>query len=159
MTPTTLKRLAALTLFCCFGLVSSAHADPDGSTSPIHDQDRVVPAVSAKFLARLSLLEGARRLNRAQEQADANAWTASRAERAAQHRKEIAELWGNVVYRIDGQANLRIHAERMSRLNRMLDLAQQAADQALIVRIRADITRELTRHAKSMQSAIAMGGQ
>jgi len=165
MTATTLKRLSALTLLSCFGLASSAHADPEGfgradQESPIHDQDVVTPGASPKLVARLALLEAGRRLNRAQALADPKAWAAGRAERAAQRRREIAELWGNVVYRIDGQAKLRIHAERMSRLNRMLDLAERAADQALIARLRRDITRELKRHAQSMQATIAAtGGQ
>jgi hypothetical protein len=165
MTATTFKRLSALALFSCFGLVSSAHADPEGSArsgeeASIRKDDSVAPRVAPKLVARLALLEAGRRLNRAKGQTDPVAWAAGRAERAAQHRREIAELWGNVVYRIDGQAKLRVHAERMSRLNRMLDLAEQSADLALLARVRSAITRELKRHAESMQATIAAtGGQ
>ncbi|HEX2670805.1 MAG TPA: hypothetical protein VHM25_08035 [Polyangiaceae bacterium] len=165
MTATTLQRLSALTLLSCFAVASGAHAEPEGlgragQEPPLQNQDVAAPGASPKLVARLALLEAGRRLNRAQSQTDPKAWAAGRAERAAQRRREIAELWGNVVYRIDGQAKLRIHAERMSRLNRMLDLAEHSADQALIARVRTDITRELKRHAQSMQATIAAtGGQ
>lgn len=165
MTVTTFKRLCVLTLLSGLGLASSARADPEGvgragQESPISGQEAVPAGVSPKLLARLALLESGRRLKRSQALADPAAWAAGRAERAAQRRREIAELWGNVVFRIDGQAKLRLHAERMSRLNRMLDLAEHGTDQALIARVRTDVTRELKRHAQSMQATIAAtGGQ
>lgn len=165
MTATTLKQLSALTLLSCFGLASSARAQPEGlgragQDLPAQNQHAATPGASPELVARLALLEAGRRLNRAQAQADPKAWAAGRVERAAQRRRELAELWGNVVYRVDGQAKLRIHAERMSRLNRMFDLAERSADPALVARVRADVTRELKRHAQAMQATIAAtGGQ
>ena len=165
MTAKTFKQLSAFTLLGCLTLRSSAQADPEvtgraGQELRIQNQEVAAASASPELVARLALLEAGRRLKRTQAQVDPKAWAEGRAERAAQRRREIAELWGNVVYRIDGQAKLRIHAERMSRLNRMLDLAERSADQALTARVRTDITRELKRHAQSMQATIAItGGQ
>lgn len=163
MTAITFERLSALALLGCLGLASIAHAAPDGGARhgeppPLRNEDAVTPSVSPQLLARLAFLEGGRRVLRAKVQADPAAWAAGRTDRAARHRREVAELWGNVVYRIDGQAKLRIHAERMSRLNRMLDLAERSSDQALLLRVRTTITRELKRHVKAMQETIAEAG-
>jgi hypothetical protein len=154
-----LALLLSLYLLC---LTASVRGQAGASQRPGEDssarRDDVVSAqVSPQLVAKLALLEAGRRLNRGQA-SDAQAWAASRAQRAAQHRQEIAQVWGSVVNSIDGQAKLRLHAERMSRLNRMLDLAEHGADKVLVTRIRTDITRELTRHAKAMQVTVAAFG-
>ena len=51
-----------------------------------------------------------------------------------------------------------MNADRMARLNRMLDLAEQKSDATLAARIHADITRELSRHAQAMQNLQAETG-
>ncbi len=155
----------ALALLICLGTAARAQGVPEAGPertdeeSSVRKDEAVAPARTApQLLLRLEQLEAARRQNRAQALADPKAWAASRAQRAAQHRLEILQVWGNVVNSIDGQANLRIHAQRMARLNRMLDLAEHAADQALSARIRADIQRELVRHAKSMETTLVASG-
>ena len=52
-----------------------------------------------------------------------------------------------------------MHADRMARLNRLLDLAQAKADDTLIGQIKADIGREITRYDRAMQVLRAGSGQ
>ncbi|HEY3254849.1 MAG TPA: hypothetical protein VGJ91_12905 [Polyangiaceae bacterium] len=166
MMANTQKLARALALLACLGLAPSARGEPEppperaGEDLPVRKDDTVSASVPAQLVARLALLEQGRRQKRAQALSDPTAWAAGRAERAAQHRQEIAQVWGNLASTIDGQAKLRMHAERMSRFNRILDLAERGSDKALVARVRADIARELIRHAKSMQaSSSAVGGK
>jgi hypothetical protein len=163
MSANTSELGSALVLLLCLCLVPNARAEPEAGAQraaeelPVRRDEAVSAHVPPQLLAKLASLEATRRLGRAQA-ADAKAWAAGRARRAAQHRQEIADVWGSVVNSIDGQAKLRLHAERMSRLNRMLDLAERGADKALVTRIRKDIERELVRHVKAMQVTVAALG-
>lgn len=172
MTAIPFKLGSALALLTALGLASSARAEPDAAAErasddlpartnddlPASTNDDLPASVPPELMARLTQLQAERRQQRESALGDAPAWAAGRAQRAAQHRREIAQVWGSVVNGLDGQAKLRMHAERMSRLNRMLDLAQHAADPALSARIEKDITRELVRHAQAMQLIRANGG-
>ena len=164
MTANTLKLASALALLTGLGVAASAEGQPEaaperaGEESPVRKDDPVRAQMDPKLVPLLEQLETARRKNRARALEDPQAWAAGRAQRRAEHRQEIVQVWGNVVNSIDGQAKLRLHAERMSRLNRMLDLAEHAADKALVTRIRADIKRELVRHVKAMQATLAASG-
>jgi hypothetical protein len=164
MTAIPFKLGSALALLTALGLASRARAEPDaaaeraGDELPARANDELPARVPPELMARLTQLQAERRQQRESALGDAPAWAAGRAQRAAQHRREIAQVWGSVVNSLDGQAKLRMHAERMSRLNRMLDLAQHAADPALSARIEKDITRELVRHAQAMQLIRANGG-
>src|SRR6187431_773727 len=99
------------------------------------DPPVVAPALDRSLLRRLQELEGARRTERREGLKDPKAWEANRAQRASAHRQQLATLWGSVVGLIDGQARLRLHADRMARLNRMLDLAEQKNDKSLVATI------------------------
>jgi hypothetical protein len=59
---------------------------------------------------------------------------------------------------VDGQARLRLHADRMARLNRMLDLAEQKNQKLLITMINSDIAGELAHHVQAMQKVKAEAG-
>lgn len=113
------------------------------------------PAISA----RVRQAEATRRTAREAGAKDAAVWLAERTQRAARHRAELAELWGSVSGTLDGQARLRRHADRMARLNRMLDLAQQQPNEKLVQRIQADIRRELSLFDAAMQALRAGGAQ
>jgi len=142
----------ALSAACFAGL---ALAQPEGRTD---DRPAVAPALDPSLLQRVQELEGARRTARQAGLKDPKAWEANRAQRASVHRQQLATLWGSVVDRIDGQARLRLHADRMARLNRMLDLAEQKGERPLSATIRADIAAELARHVRAMQQLKAEAG-
>jgi len=160
----SIKLGSTFALLTCLAVRGSAEEVPEtargraGEQTPARNDGAAPAQIDPNLVPRLEQLETARRKNRSQSLQDPKAWAAGRDQRALQHRREIAELWGNVVNGIDGQAKLRMHAERMSRFNRMLDLAEHSADQALVARLHKDITRELVRHAKSMQVTVAAWG-
>jgi hypothetical protein len=164
MTANTLKLGRALVLLAGLGVAASAVGQPEPAPQRAAEElsarkdDAVLPQADPKLAPLLEQLEAKRRKNRAGALEDPQVWAAGRAQRRAERRQEIAQVWGSVVNTIDGQAKLRLHAERMSRLNRMLDLAEHATDKALVTRIRTDIKRELVRHVKAMQVTLAASG-
>lgn len=107
---------------------------------------------------RLIQEEAAHRQAREVGMKDPKAWAEQRAQRAARRRAEIGQIWGALVDGPDAQARLRIHADRMARLNRMLDLAEQARDSAVIERVRGDVQKALLAHAQDMQTLRAALG-
>ena len=136
-----------------------------GDAEPARDGAEAAPATGAvavrseaQLVAHLQELEAGRRKVREVALKEPQSWAVNRPIRAAQHRQQIAQLWGNVVGSIDAQASLRMNADRMARLNRMLDLAEEKHDAALVSRLRADVTRELVRHVHTMQQVIASTG-
>jgi hypothetical protein len=117
----------------------------------------VAPPADPALAARLEADEARREADRRARMRDEHAWDASRADRAAQHRNEVTNTWGNAVNTPAGQAELSAHADRMARLNRILDVANQKGDTALASRCQNDINREVARDARVMQQ-IRMGG-
>jgi hypothetical protein len=107
---------------------------------------------------RLSQQEAEHRKAREVGLKDPKAWAEQRGQRAAQHRAEIGQVWGALVDGPDAQARLRIHADRMARLNRMLDLAEHAHDSALAARLHKDIELAIVTHAQDMQTVRAALG-
>jgi hypothetical protein len=150
----------------CFA--GSALAQPEGAEPSARTEEQgraqrddgpaLAPALDRSLLKRLQELEGARRAARQEGLKDPKAWEANRAQRASAHRQQLAVLWGSVVGTLDGQARLRMHADRMARLNRMLDLAQQKHDQPLTATINADIASALAHHVQAMQKVKAEAG-
>ena len=101
---------------------------------------------------RLQQLQADHRKTREQALKDAKAWDEGRPQRAALDRAALAKIWSNLVDNADAQARLRVHAERMARLNRMLDLTQASAEVAVTQRIQTAIQTELLQHAQNMQT-------
>jgi hypothetical protein len=91
------------------------------------------------------------RLHRRELRHDLRAWRAGRLERAAEERHAIAYAWGDLVTRPEAHAELVLHAERMARLNRILDVAEDEGNEALAGHCRAVIAREIARNARVMQ--------
>jgi len=166
MNSKSLTQFSVLVLLSAGGFARPALGEPEaavpsateGRPSERTDDSAASPKFDLKLLARLVELEVARRAARKEAQKDPKSWEENRAQRASAHRAELAALWGNVVGSIDGQARLRMHAERMARLNRILDLAEQKKDPALVTRIQTDIKRELARHAHAMQQLQVAAG-
>lgn len=135
------------------------HAPADARDE--HRADPHAPAGEAadpKIAERVHQLEEQRQRERKAAIKDVKAWTAGRTQRALQHRGEIASTWGNLVTNPEAQAELKTHADRMARLNRILDIANQKADNALASRCQGDIQLELDRDARILQSIRARGG-
>jgi hypothetical protein len=127
---------------------------------PARTDDAPVVVFDPAIAARLQELYGEHRTRREGELKDPKAWADNRPARASQDRTELGQIWGSLVDSPDARAALRIHADRMARLNRMLDVAQLGADSALSKRIEADIQRELLGHAQNMQALrAALGGR
>jgi len=158
--------LVALVATCLAGS-ALAQSEGDEPRTRRDEEDRsgtdvspsvVAPALDRNLLKRLQELEGARRTARTEGLKDSKAWEAGRARRASAHRQQLATLWGSITGTVDGQARLRLHADRMARLNRLLDLAEQKNDKALIATLATHIENELKRHVQAMQKAKAAAG-
>lgn len=126
--------------------------------SPEHTSLGAPLAAADARLPRLRQIDAERRGARRQMALDPQAWLQARPARAAVHRQLIAEVWGDVVGRVDARAELRRHADRMARLNRMLDVAEGPTFADLRPRIQALLQRELERHLRSMQRVRDLAG-
>ncbi len=147
---------SALTLLGVYASHAAGQDRPADSPERVDDAPAVVfdPALAQ----RLIQAEAEHRQAREAGMKDPKTWAEQRAQRAARRRAEIGQVWGAMVDGADAQARLRSHADRMARLNRMLDLAQQAADHALTERVQKDVQKELVSHAQDMQTLRAALG-
>ena len=112
----------------------------------------VAPPADPHLSEHLRQVEEQRQRDRKAAIKDQKAWEASRNQRAVQRRNEIASTWGNSVSNADAQAELKAHADRMARLDRILDIANQKGDSALASRCQTDIQKEIDRDARIMQA-------
>jgi len=113
------------------------------------------PDNAARYEQHLRQDQDSARARRAALLKDDRRWEAERNVRAENHRREIAQQWVHVADRPAAKSELSVHADRMARLNRALDLAE-ASDAALVSRINNLIRRENARHARIM--AEILGG-
>ena len=113
------------------------------------------PDNAARYEQHLRQDQDSARARRAALLKDDRRWEAERNARAESHRREIAQQWVHVADRPAARTELSVHADRMARLNRALDLAE-ASDAALVRRINDLIRRENARHARIM--AEILGG-
>jgi hypothetical protein len=127
------------------------HEAPPGAR-PIRPDER---DNAVRYEQHLRQEQEAARARRAALVKDDRRWEAERNARAENHRREIAQQWVHVADRPAARAELSLHADRMARLNRALDLAE-ASDAALVRRINDLIRRETARHARIM--AEILGG-
>ncbi len=112
----------------------------------------VAPPNDPHLAERLHQAEEQRQRDRKLAVRDQKAWDASREQRAIARRNEIASTWGNSVSNADAQAELKAHANRMARLNRILDIANQKGDASLAGRCQTDIQKEIDRDARILQA-------
>ena len=142
------------------GAYSSHAAGQDRPADAPPEREESAPTVVFDPAVAQRLLQSEAEHRKARELGlkDPKTWAEDRGKRANQRRAELGQIWGALVDGPDAQARLRIHADRMARLNRMLDLAEQKADSALIERVRKDIQSELVKHAQDMQTLRAALG-
>lgn len=123
---------------------------------PAHVDPRQGSAVDPR--ERFLQLQNQERERRKDARKDAAAWAAGRQQRAAADRKEIAATWGAVANNAEAKAELAAHADRMARLNRVLDLAEDRNEPTVAARAKTLIEREITRNARVMQAIKAKAG-
>ena len=79
------------------------------------------------------------------------AWDAARAQREADHRRLLEETWGPAFYRrIEVRPEIALNADRCARIARIIDIAEDAHDAALVARAQRILARENARHARVM---------
>ncbi|HEY2410198.1 MAG TPA: hypothetical protein VGI10_29540 [Polyangiaceae bacterium] len=119
----------------------------------------VAPAApDPQLTQRLREAEQQRERDRRNGQKDSRAWNDGRSQRAATHRQQLSSTWGSLVNNPDAKAELATHADRMARLHRILDIANEKGDTALAARAQADIDAEIARDSQVMQSIRAKAG-
>ena len=122
------------------------HEGPPGARPPPPmERERAV-----RYEEHLRQEQEAARARRIALLKDERRWEAERHIRAEEHRRAIAQEWVHVSERPAARAELSIHADRMARLNRALDLAEASSDTPMISRINELIHRENARHARTM---------
>jgi hypothetical protein len=89
---------------------------------------------------------------------DSHAWEASREQRAAEGRARVTSTWGDLAEQPEAKAELATHAERMAQLNRILDVAQDKGDAALVAHTNSVIQREIARDTRVLQGIRAKAG-
>ncbi len=156
-------------LAASLGLASVASADPfpphgrPGAPipPPLPPNGIAPPLPPSEYQTRLQRLQDERAAQRLAQRHNEAQWEASRAAREAEHRKQLETLWGaTFLRRPECQPELALDADREARLNRMIDLAQDAHDAASEARARAILAREYARHARAMAALRAKwGGQ
>ena len=112
----------------------------------------------AQIRDRLQKQEAAEQAQRKLAHKDQRAWDAGREQRAAQARSELTSTWGDISEQPEAKAELATHAERMAQLNRILDVAQDQGNTALVTHTNSVIQREIARDTKVLQGIRARGG-
>lgn len=155
-----LKCCALLSVAALLGaFAEQASGQAAATDAPAQRADEAAPVSFDPAIAqRLIQQEAEHRKEREAGLQDAKAWAEQRGQRATRRRAEIGQVWGALVDGPDAQARLRMHADRMARLNRMLDLAEHAHDSALAARLHKDIEQAIVTHAQDMQTLRAALG-
>jgi hypothetical protein len=136
------------------------HRDPHDDHRDPHDDHRD-PHDDRKddFRDRMAQREEQERLHRKDLRKDVKTWNDGRLKRALDHRKETTDTWGvSVVNRADARAELSTHADRMARLNRVLDIAEDKGDPAMAARAKNLIGLEIARNSRAMQEIKSRAG-
>lgn len=88
-------------------------------------------------------------------------WRNAREERKSQHRRALLSRWGNALGRPNVEGELKLHAERMARLQRMEQLVatEKTGDtrERLLARIEKIREREASRHERAMHKLAGSG--
>jgi hypothetical protein len=138
------------------GLPDARPQIPDGRNDhPVLPPDRGQPDPQRDhFLQR----EEKEREHRKEERKDAAAWAANRKQRANDERKDIAATWGPLTTNSEAKAELALHADRMSRLNRVIDLAEDRNEPTVTARAKVLMEREIARDSRVMLALKAKVG-
>jgi hypothetical protein len=103
-----------------------------------------------RYEQRLKQEQDADRAHRRELMKDEKRWDAERNMRAENRRRSIIQQFARVAELPAARAELAVHADRMARLNRAMDIAESTSDSASLARINDLIRRENARHARTM---------
>jgi hypothetical protein len=133
-------------------------SEPRREEQPAPSKSPIEQAVALKYQQHLKQRQDAARASRKDSRKDAKTWNDGRSLRAEQHRQDTTRALGNIADRSDLKAELATHADRMARLNRALDVAEDKADSSLIARTNELIRREIARDAQVIAAIKAKAG-
>jgi hypothetical protein len=125
-----------------------AHEEHKGAADNRETEEQLRMRMQKQHEAELAQRRIARR--------DAKAWASNRSQRDADARAQIGSTWGDLAQRPEGRAELATHAERMAQLNRILDVAQDKGDAALVAHTKLVMQHEIARDARVLQSLRGM---
>jgi hypothetical protein len=123
---------------------------PPPNAHDAHDAE-VRKETAEQVRARMQQREDQERAKREAERKDEQKWKADRSKRADDWRNDMASQWGNTLDQPEARSELSLHADRMARLNRILDIAQDKKDDALASHAKQVIQREVARDSRVMQ--------
>ena len=92
---------------------------------------------------------------RAELRRDVAAWRRARAARALAHRRALYARWAWAVQTPEGKAEFILYADRMARIHRIRDIAEDRKDAAMIARCDKVVLLEDARHANVITLIIA----
>jgi hypothetical protein len=124
---------------------------PPANALAAHDAE-VRKETADQVRARMQQREDQERAKRETERKDEQKWKADRSKRADDWRNDMASQWGNTLDQPEARSELNLHSDRMARLNRILDIAQDKKDTTLATHAKQVIQREVARDARVMQS-------
>jgi hypothetical protein len=127
------------------------HPLPPQNALAAHDAE-VRKETADQVRARMQAREDQERAKREAERKDQTKWNADRDKRAADWRSDMASQWGNTLDLPEARSELNLHSDRMARLNRILDIAQDKKDATLTAHAKQVIQREIARDARAMQA-------
>lgn len=106
---------------------------------------------AALYAARLQKLDEDRRAQRAQQRKDTHAWETGRAAREQEHQRQLQGVWGPALLsRPECQAELATHADRVARINRIIDIAEDQHNTTLLAHAKTVLNKEIARNARAM---------
>ncbi len=164
--PLTLTAALAATL----GAMPSAHAQPrpappgapmppgrplpPGMRPPPPDMGRPPPpgvAVRVDFGERQRLIDERLFAERQAARRNAAIWDAQRSQRELEHRRQLEGVWGVEFYhRAECRPEIALNADRAAKIARIIDIAEDAHDAALVAHAQRVLARENARHARVM---------
>ncbi len=142
---------------------------PGRPNEPRNEPNRVVPPPPAgnrpseqdlrsRYEEHLRQAQDAARARRKDIRKDIRAWNDGRSLRAETHRRDLAQTYANLVNIPEARSELATHADRMARLNRILDLAEEKAETTIVNRANELIRRENARSARVIAAIRARTG-
>ena len=102
--------------------------------------------------------EDQERVKREAERKDDAKWKADREKRAEDWRAETAKEYGNTLDLPAARTELNLHNDRMARLNRVLDIAEDKKDTTLASHCKQVMQKEVARDSRVMAALKAQGG-
>ena len=157
--PLTFIALAASIGFAPVGHAQPRPGDHPGDRPGDHPGDkpgdkpgeRGGAAAAAEYAAKLQKIEDDRRKQRDDDRKDAKKWDSERDKRADDRRKALEGVWGApFLGRPEVRSEMELHAERVARIERVIDIAQDTHNAALLAHAQRVLAKEFARNARVM---------